>query len=573
MEEVDQILLVSLRKLGCPLPTTVNAVSDFTSQSLFATLSHCLRLAKPLDLPVDLPSGMGERFRAAANVVAALQGLNFPGDIGYQVIMYPNAKDSRAMLSFALQHVPQGDGDQQDATGGGDAFGKRLEALAKAARSETWAPNAPAKAHTPFGSAPLFAPATGASYTEAESAYHREGLRPFSRQPHAQRAVAAILDYTSRLLGAEQLSRLATSDELRDAKAREHTHIADSIRSKLRQLPPPRRRGDDGRGATSRFQLQTQFADRKKADEPPPSDNEDELAELRKQLDEVNRRIGIAEADLDRLRKLFEASEVEKGSLTDELDDLEEEHRIDRIVMSLAGDIDGNLKKLRDASVELTNRLMEMNRQWDARRKPLVDEIRMRREELLTHRSSIDQLAQKREKLRSQMRDMIQKAREKEAQCQQLQSEVAGLPKETNRLHYTRKIMEIIKNVKKQKVDIDKILIDIHATRKEINSIEDTLSREFATVEELVYKDAKAPDPKQLNEASRKIYRLVVDLHKSFEQLTKQVEEAGSAQNACRDLEQRIEQLGGLTATLNTEQVLSDLAQIHEENQKLASER
>ncbi len=56
---------------------------------------------------------------------------------------------------------------------------------------------------------------------------------------------------------------------------------------------------------------------------------------------------------------------------------------------------------------------------------------------------------------------------------------------------HTDKILEGLNNVKKQNADIDKVLLDTRDLKKEINQITDALSRSFAVVDELIYRDAK----------------------------------------------------------------------------------
>ncbi len=56
---------------------------------------------------------------------------------------------------------------------------------------------------------------------------------------------------------------------------------------------------------------------------------------------------------------------------------------------------------------------------------------------------------------------------------------------------YTRRILDIVKNVKKQKLEINKILIDMRNVMKEITLTTDTLNRSYAVTENLMFADAK----------------------------------------------------------------------------------
>ena len=53
---------------------------------------------------------------------------------------------------------------------------------------------------------------------------------------------------------------------------------------------------------------------------------------------------------------------------------------------------------------------------------------------------------------------------------------------------YTRRIVEIIGNIKKQKKEIHKVLEDTRAIQKEINNLSGRIERTFAVADELIFK-------------------------------------------------------------------------------------
>ena len=52
---------------------------------------------------------------------------------------------------------------------------------------------------------------------------------------------------------------------------------------------------------------------------------------------------------------------------------------------------------------------------------------------------------------------------------------------------YTRRIMEIIGNIAKQKEDIDKVLKDTKELQKEINNLTGQVDRSFTVADELIF--------------------------------------------------------------------------------------
>ena len=80
------------------------------------------------------------------------------------------------------------------------------------------------------------------------------------------------------------------------------------------------------------------------------------------------------------------------------------------------------------------------------------------------------------------------------------------MSKDLSRVAYTRRIMEIVFNIQRQKEDINKILGDTRMVQKEINQLAGKLERVFTATDEQVFKDAKK------DEARRLAYKLLASL-------------------------------------------------------------
>ena len=80
------------------------------------------------------------------------------------------------------------------------------------------------------------------------------------------------------------------------------------------------------------------------------------------------------------------------------------------------------------------------------------------------------------------------------------------MSKDLSRVAYTRRIMEIVHNIQRQKEDINKILGDTRMVQKEINQLAGKLERVFTATDEQVFKDARK------DEARRMAYKLLASL-------------------------------------------------------------
>jgi len=165
--------------------------------------------------------------------------------------------------------------------------------------------------------------------------------------------------------------------------------------------------------------------------------------------------------------------------------------------------------------------------------------------------------------MKAQLRQMGEEMKQKNERYKLLLDQYRELPKEINRGIYTRRILDIVKNVKKQKSEIDKILLDMKNLLKAGTLVSDTLKRSFAVTDELLFADAKKDD------LSKQAYRDLVEMDKCFKNLVANIEETGEARNSIMQLEVKIEQMQGRVDVLNIERLEQDYAAMKKENQKL----
>jgi uncharacterized coiled-coil DUF342 family protein len=154
--------------------------------------------------------------------------------------------------------------------------------------------------------------------------------------------------------------------------------------------------------------------------------------------------------------------------------------------MDLLPDAANNIAKLRKLAQEKSEKIKELATQWEQVRQPLVESYRKIRDKLHDREQDAKVQLEKIKEMRAKMKEMIEEINKKEEKYKQLLELYKTLPKD-NRSNYTRRILEMVKNVKKQIVEINKILIDTRNLQKEINSVTETLNRSFAVSEELIF--------------------------------------------------------------------------------------
>ena len=105
-------------------------------------------------------------------------------------------------------------------------------------------------------------------------------------------------------------------------------------------------------------------------------------------------------------------------------------------------------------------RLASLEQQWAEARRPLDERLEARRNATRRARERAEQQLQQIQEWRTDIRDIVAQIRARETAQQRLLAEYEAAPKNVNRATFVRRITEIIKNIKKQDVEIVKIIAD-----------------------------------------------------------------------------------------------------------------
>lgn len=128
----------------------------------------------------------------------------------------------------------------------------------------------------------------------------------------------------------------------------------------------------------------------------------------------------------------------------------------------------------------------------DGVKEPLEKENEMLQQKLADKQLEYQRMMQETKDIRRQIETLNVELGEKEALAAELNQEMASQAKEmsrtTNRQFYTRRILEIVDTIDKQRKEIDKILIETRAVQKDINQLTGKLERLFNTTDETLFK-------------------------------------------------------------------------------------
>uniref|UniRef100_A0A4W3J2U4 Coiled-coil domain-containing protein 22 n=1 Tax=Callorhinchus milii TaxID=7868 RepID=A0A4W3J2U4_CALMI len=561
MEEVDRILLNSLRQSGADIAEDVESVRQLTTELIVECVVRCLRILNPaLGNGVShlLPPGMSARFRIGMCLAQACQELGYQGEIGYQTFLYSNEPEIRRLLMFLVEKLPRDSADTADQPAEKSVLLQRLIATKiKQQLASAWLPPALRttsllntqnsclmnKFHSQALSLSLL-------FTELWE-YWEQHQPPVTAQAWDQACVAAsVLERATADLSAVQeweaewnsqglVSRLSPEEY----KARKRQRLQSRIQEYLKQ-------------SSQRSEVRAGLAG------TPAPDLTDPRPDHRCLRAKHSRFIHTEKFTFTQVSEDLAEEETRDRELSAE--EKQQLLHIRKRALDLLPDAEGNLSKLQAVMEASAQRLVSLAGQWEKHRVPLIAEHRRLKQQLDSHELESSRRLMEIKEFHEKIKTSAEEAKRKENVHRQLVLELEHLSRGVGRAAYTQRILEIVSNISKQKEEITKILSDTKELQKEINSLTGKLDRTFAVTDELLFKDAKR------DEAVRKAYKYLAALHENCSQLIETIEDTGTILREVRDLEELIDLETGKKTLINLEKILEDHRAIRQENAGLA---
>lgn len=218
--------------------------------------------------------------------------------------------------------------------------------------------------------------------------------------------------------------------------------------------------------------------------------------------------------------------------------------------------------QLEKGIASIKTQIEEIAATWEQIQKDLLEQVKLKKSQSLAQN----------EEYRDKMKRIVYLKKSIAAKLKEIQSKEslvgeldAKKPDQwpPARASYTRRIIEIIGNVKKQNDETKKVLMETKTIQKDINTLYGKIERSFAVSEDIIYREAK------LNEWNRKCYKQLALLHTTFDQLLEAVSNVGLHLREIRNLEEMVDNERARKASSNLTRINADLQQIKLENQQL----
>ncbi|XP_008546679.1 coiled-coil domain-containing protein 22 homolog [Microplitis demolitor] len=588
MEEVDNIIIHSLRQIGCDIDEEIVNLNGFTTELIVDATVRCLEIIKPgVELSRTLPINMAARFRIGATLAQICSDLGYRGDIGYQTFLYSSEIDLRRVFMFLIEKLPKdSDKDNGVLLSKYDELERRVGSVLMQQMTRAWLPH---YCHKTLG-----------------GGYVKMRYESVDLEVTVLNAEDNIKDYQTRyqLLINEQLSSpktlmpsiISSNSKFLYAKPSDISSRIQWLNDKNLQLINDSN-NDNITRLMSRFSLNERLNTDKliknknnKLEELINKNKNDDVGGKKEQEEKDKKKlteeeekktaVELLKGECDTLRAEYEeiVEEIKKLEIKSveeqakfeekerEFEKFKEEHKVKNKIYELLEDGDNNIKKLEEAIEADKNKLINLAEQWEKHRAPLIKEYRDERDKFYAQASTSQKKLDELRQLRETERELLEECQRKDQQYSQLLSEVSKLPKDMNRSAYTQRILEIINNVRKQKDEIDKVLADTREIQKEINILTGKVERSFTVVDDIIFRDAKT------NETSRQAYKLLATLHSDCAELINLVEETGTVVREIRDLEEQIDTESKKNIGANLERITADLDQMRQETASLTAQ-
>lgn len=534
MEEVDGILIRQLREIDCAFDEEKRTLRELDAGEIVSCMLRCLSLILPAQ---DMPAhpgpnaNMAAKYSVASFLASKCKELGFRGDLGYQSFLYGSESDIRNVMLFLIEKLPK---DSASA-------------------------------------APQPLSVTMADRFAASSELHEVWLPPMHPSCNREEMTAVPI---SGILNAKSIlaNRIAPNKrEYYDKYARIPFHDVYSIS----QAYLPHQSMPNVSSAKHSIKLLTiapHVETMTMQSEAPITSAVIESASQQQELRDGERDASVGNQHSETSRPTLELLEEE---LQEKIAAAEStRQRISRVKERIL-DLETCLKdeqvkllelKSRNLSVEELQQVEEKAQQDLQQLKGKWQEMRLHLEQEIRELSASSSRSEEYHHLISETKKQIRnKRKEIESKSERLDQLKAKMPTHMppTRNSYTKRILEIINNIKKQDAETKKLIGETRGLQKEINSLTGKVSRCFFLADEAVFSQAKT------DEFSRRSYKLLASMHQEANKLSHLIESTGLLRREILKLEESVQKQTALDIETKLAKISDDYQQLKQSNKQL----
>jgi hypothetical protein len=511
MEQVDDIIILSLREIGCDVNEGIKSLSSFSPELCVSSVSKIIKIINPqIEVPSNLPPGMAQRFQVTTQLAEACtvsfphnfnqksnkssfqKILNYKGDLGYQTFLYSNVLELRRLFMWLIERLPKEERETVQKTTTDKT--KLIEnEITKSLLHELKKPwlfefqeNRGSRKFLPVD---LQIADSFGSDNDALLEYKRK-YEPAIYQQAASKdgniLLASIIQNNDNQLLGDNYDYLGKLKDLKYKTASSSFEI--SLMSSPKKM------------ASEKLEVQEGAA----AQPAPRKLSESEI--LEEEIEELKSQIEIEETQQKGL--LIEQEQIQEklSDIVIDLEKLKNEKRVVERTAMLLDDPEDNEKKLREMIEVSKRKIQSLHEQWDQHKRPLEEQIRENESVsqkvskiarsiglffftklILLFQSKISEILAEIKTTKQKTQTIVEDIKFKTKLHQELLTELQTANKNVQRISYTSRIIDIIGSIKKQNNDIDKILGDTRELQKSIARLQEQLNRQYKVSDDLLF--------------------------------------------------------------------------------------
>lgn len=593
VRDIDASLVRQLSTLGLEVDTNLS-FAEFDKQILYKATILCVKLyfdsikQELPSFPDNLPKEMGVCFRTCTSLANIIKETGYKKELGFDQFLYPKERDTRDLIGYLLEKVqPKEDEKSQtirkeENLSFKEKVGNVFQFLAKS----TW------KQRTNITN--FYKNSKGLETSNLKTLYH-----PKDEYEENYEKFVPFLPLQAKNLGPsifeDNLSEITKSTQLEDdwnikgldsglSKEeyfqKKKDDLFASLKASILKEKNTISTTDHEKVLQNfkKFEVQESEFTRRKKFETENEENvvvssQDSEEQEKKRQEEIQALTESYEKLKRAIDKLTQEKSIINSTITQTEESIQEEKQTKKNLeqdlkvlatsRKLYANKEENIQKMQQISAQTAQDLINLAKEWESHRKSYLEKIRKLKSSQLEMKNTYKERFEQMKATKIQMEEMIQDIRKKDDLISKYKEEIGQLPKDLERKTFVDRIMDVNKNVEKQKSEINKILIDNKSLNIEIQRLDDSLTRTFIECESSIHQDTTK------EESSKLLYKNIVEMREAFKELIKMVESIGNMSNQIRDLEIQIEHLTERNDGLNISKIESDLNEMKAENEKL----
>ena len=585
MDEADKLIIDALRNLSCELEPDKKSLGQLSTEQLVQAVVLCIHAIDKSSqnrLTTKLPPGMSARFNFGTKLADECRGLGCPGDLGYQTFLYASEKEIRNILIFLIEKLPKQD---ESVSSGPESFLTRLKISVAGKVERDLKQDKPDESSNiatqdcePFCGCVKCYPEVQApnmfdllpreTRNAAFGDLKKHSLLPSVMDTHAM--LKANLGSMEKDLTHQQTkervlsvmnAEFVVAKENDELEKKEHDHLekplmdtiflSNSLPNKSESLiknnevPAP--------SVENEIKKKKMLMEQKQEKEDVIANKTSNYKEIRSAIMKHNKTI----ADLS--LKKTEVDEI----LIKSNEEMEKHQKI----LQLLPDGEENLNKLINVVQKSKDRLEGLKKQWGNHKDPIEREYLKTIESIET----MSALGTKGNRNKPSVLEKYEKVqndiKEKEIQYRKLIKIADSIIEGETRDSYTKRILDILKQIEKLRNGIDGVIADVKCIQKDINMQNGKLERSYFEISMTMKSKMNNKDP--YIEQSMMMNK---QIHEVCFHTVETIRKTGALGRETRDLEEQVKSEEGKGLKAKIERLSADFRSLQSENKELAKQ-